>query len=466
MNILIIDDEEVLQDILTVLIRKEGHTPITASTGEEGLAVLEREEIDLILLDLMLPGMHGMEVLRQVRQRNAEVVVVVITAFSSIESAIQAMREGAFHYIPKPFKNEEVLLTIRKGLEQRRLTSENRSLREQLRQRFAFDNILGKSKPMQQVYELIQLAAPAKSNILILGESGTGKELVAKAIHHHSRRADGPFVTVNSGSMPADLLESNLFGHIRGAFTGAVASKRGLFEVADGGSVFFDEIGNIPIDTQAKLLRVIQEREFMRLGGLDTIKVDVRIIAATNADLEHAVQQGQFREDLFYRLAVISVTLPPLRRRSEDIPLLAQHFLAHYARENEKELREISPRAMEMLIDYPWPGNVRELENAIERAVVLSTGEVLTEQLLPASVRQRGESSPTNGGGLLPPTLPTNGISFKDAVSQYERQIIIRALQSCGGVQKRAAELLQVKPTTLHEMMKRLNISSESLVTT
>ena len=466
MNILIIDDEEVLQDILTVLIRKEGHTPITASTGEEGLAVLEREEIDLILLDLMLPGMHGMEVLRQVRQRSTDVVVVVITAFSSIESAIQAMREGAFHYIPKPFKNEEVLLTIRKGLEQRRLTSENRSLREQLRQRFAFDNILGKSKPMQQVYELIQLAAPAKSNILILGESGTGKELVAKAIHHHSRRAEGPFVTVNSGSMPADLLESNLFGHIRGAFTGAVASKRGLFEVADGGSVFFDEIGNIPIDTQAKLLRVIQEREFMRLGGLDTIKVDVRIIAATNADLEHAVQQGQFREDLFYRLAVISVTLPPLRRRSEDIPLLAQHFLAHYARENEKELREISPRAMEMLIDYPWPGNVRELENAIERAVVLSTGEVLTEQLLPASVRQRGESSPTNGGGLLPPMLPTNGISFKDAVSQYERQIIIRALQSCGGVQKRAAELLQVKPTTLHEMMKRLNISSESLVTT
>ncbi len=463
MNILIIDDEEVLQDILTVLIRKEGHTPLNASTGEEGLAILEREEVDLILLDLMLPGLNGMEVLREARRRDADVVVVMITAFSSIESAIEAMREGAFHYIPKPFKNEEVMLTIRKGLDQRRLTSENRSLREQLRQRFAFDNILGKSKPMQQVYDLIQLAAPAKSNILVLGESGTGKELVAKAIHHHSRRADGPFVTVNSGSMPADLLESNLFGHIRGAFTGAVASKRGLFELADGGSVFFDEIGNIPIDTQAKLLRVIQEREFMRLGGLDTIRVDVRIIAATNADLEHAVQQGQFREDLFYRLNVITVTLPPLRRRSEDIPLLAQHFLAHYARENEKALRTISPRAMEMLIDYPWPGNVRELENAIERAVVLSTGEVLTEELLPGSVRQRAEPS---AAGLLPPALPTNGISFKDAVSQYERQIIIRALQSCGGVQKRAAELLQVKPTTLHEMMKRLNISSESLVTT
>ncbi|HEY2293649.1 MAG TPA: sigma-54 dependent transcriptional regulator [Thermoanaerobaculia bacterium] len=462
MNILVIDDEEVLQDILTVLIRKEGHTPLLASTGEEGLAVLEREEVDLILLDLMLPGMHGMEVLRRIRRRDPDLVVVVITAFSSIESAIEAMREGAFHYIPKPFKNEEVMLTVRKGLDQRRLTSENRALREQLRQRFGFDNILGKSKPMQQVYDLIQLASPAKSNILILGESGTGKELVAKAIHHHSRRAEGPFVTVNSGSMPADLLESNLFGHIRGAFTGAVASKRGLFELANLGSIFFDEIGNIPLDTQSKLLRVIQEREFMRLGGLETIKVDVRIIAATNAELDTMVQQGGFREDLYYRLNVITVSLPPLRRRSEDIPLLAQHFLAHYARENEKALREISPRAMELLIDYPWPGNVRELENAIERAVVLSIGEVLTEELLPASVRQRGEAAAA--AGLLPPALPANGISFKDAVSQYERQIIIRALQSCGGVQKRAAELLQVKPTTLHEMMKRLNISSESLV--
>ena len=468
MNILIIDDEEVLQDILTSLIRKEGHTPLSAATGEEGIAILEREEVDLVLLDLMLPGMHGMEVLREIRQRDPDNVVVVITAFSSIESAIAAMREGAFHYIPKPFKNEEVLLTVRKGLEQRRLTAENRSLKEQLRQRFAFDNIIGKSKPMQQVYELIQLAAPSKSNILVLGESGTGKELVAKAIHHHSRRAGGPFVTVNSGSMPADLLESNLFGHLRGAFTGAVASKKGLFELADGGSIFFDEIGNIPLDTQAKLLRVIQEREFMRLGGLDTIRVDVRIIAATNADLEAVVQQGAFREDLFYRLNVITVNLPPLRRRSEDIPLLAQHFLGWYARENEKAIREISPRAMELLLDYHWPGNVRELENAIERAVVLSTGETLTEELLPHSVRQRAETfagaAGGNGSGVPSPALPPNGIPFKDAVSQYERQIIIRALQSCGGVQKRAAELLQVKPTTLHEMMKRLNISSESLV--
>jgi two-component system response regulator PilR (NtrC family) len=458
MNVLIVDDEEVLQDVLTVLLRKEGLSTVSALSGEEGLEVLEREEVDLVLLDLMLPGMHGMEVLREIRRRWPELVVVVITAYSSIETAIEAMREGAFHYIPKPFKNEEVLLTIHKGLDQRRLTTENRSLREQLRQRYGFDNIIGKSKPMQQVYELIQLAAPSKSNILILGESGTGKELVAKAIHHHSRRAGGPFITVNSGSMPADLLESNLFGHLRGAFTGAVASKKGLFELANGGSIFFDEIGNIPIDTQSKLLRVIQEKEFMRLGGIDTIKVDVRIVAATNADLEVAVQQGTFREDLFYRMNVITVTLPPLRKRTEDVPLLASHFLAHYARENEKALREISPEAMEALLDYHWPGNVRELENVIERAVVLSTGEVLGVDMLPASVRN------PEPPGMPAPAMPQNGMGFKEAVTEYERQIIIKALQASGGIQKRAAELLQVRPTTLHEMMKRLNISSESLV--
>jgi DNA-binding NtrC family response regulator len=458
MNILIVDDEEVLQDVLTVLVRRDGHTSVSAMSGEEALTVLEREEIDLVLLDLMLPGISGMETLREIRRREPDQVVVVVTAYSSIESAIDAMREGAFHYIPKPFKNEEVLLTIHKGLEQRRLTAENRSLKEQLRQRFGFDNILGKSKPMQQVYELIQLSAPAKSNILILGESGTGKELVAKAIHHHSRRADGPFITVNSGSMPAELLESILFGHVRGAFTGAIASKKGLFELAHNGSIFFDEIGNIPPDTQAKLLRVIQEKEFMRLGGVETLRADVRIIAATNADLVEAVQSGHFREDLFYRLNVITVHLPPLRKRNEDVPLLAHHFLQFYARENEKPLREISPRAMEALLDYGWPGNVRELENVIERAVVLSTGEVLDLDLLPSSVRH------ADAAGFAPPAMPTNGVAFKDAVSDYERQLIVKALQSCGGVQKRAAELLRVKPTTLHEMMKRLNISSESIV--
>ncbi|HNU84125.1 MAG TPA: sigma-54 dependent transcriptional regulator, partial [Thermoanaerobaculia bacterium] len=346
-------------------------------------------------------------------------------------------------------------LTIRRGLEQRQLTAENRALRAQLGQRFGIDNLIGKSAAMRSVYDLVRLAAPSRSNILVLGESGTGKELVAKAIHHHSHRARGPFITFNSGSMPPDLLESNLFGHVRGAFTGAIANKKGLFQLADGGSIFFDEIGNIPLETQAKLLRVIQEKEFMHVGGVDVIRVDVRIIAATNADLEALVRQGSFREDLFYRLNVITIPLPALRERREDIPLLARHFLARYAAENEKPLREISPAAMELLLDYRWPGNVRELENAIERAVVLSEGETLDVALLPAALRR----APEEAGA---PPLPPEGLSLREAVTTYERKLIVRALHAAGGVQKRAAELLRVKPTTLHEMMKRLQIPSET----
>ena len=455
MNVLVVDDEEVLQDVLTTLVRREGHLPIPARSGEEALTILDREDIDLVLLDLMLPGMSGMEVLQRIRATDPDQVVVVITAYSSIEGAIQAMRLGAFHYIPKPFKNEEVLHTLRKGLEQRRLTTENRNLRAQLRERFGFHQLIGRSKTMQQVFELIQLAAPSKSNILILGDSGTGKELVAKAIHHHSRRAEGPFITVNSGSMPPDLLESNLFGHVKGAFTGAISSKKGLFELADGGSIFFDEIGNVPIDTQAKLLRVMQEKEFMRLGGVETLKADVRIIAATNADLEAEVKINRFREDLYYRLNVITIGLPPLRDRVEDIPLLTHHFLKRYAQENEKRLRDVSPDAMQRLMEYHWPGNVRELENVMERAVVLSSSEVLDEDLLPAQVRRPSDR-------LVPAELPSNGVSFRDAVRSYERRLILRALEASGGVQKHAAELLKLKPTTLHEMMKRLDISLEN----
>ncbi|HUP23383.1 MAG TPA: sigma-54 dependent transcriptional regulator [Thermoanaerobaculia bacterium] len=456
MNILIVDDEEVLQDILVALIREEGHHPISCRTGTEGLEALEREEVDLVLLDLMLPDMHGQEVLRHIRERDPDQVVVVITAYSSIEGAITAMREGAFHYLPKPFQNEEVRLTLRKGLERRRLTTENRRLRQRLDQRYGFDSIIGKSKPIQEVFDLIRLAAPSKSNILVLGESGTGKELVAKSIHNNSKRKDGPFVTVNSGSMPPDLLESNLFGHVKGSFTGAIASKKGLFEVADSGSIFFDEIGNIPVDTQAKLLRVIQEKEFMRLGGIETLKSDVRIIAATNADLQVMIERGDFREDLYYRLNVITIALPPLRKRTEDVPLLALHFLQKYAAENDKVIEAITPQAMELLIDYHWPGNVRELENVVERAAVLCTGRQLDVDLLPLSIRQPRSME------LQPVSLSSNGLSLKEAVSAYERQLIIKALQASDGVQKRAAELLKVKPTTLHEMMKRLNVSAES----
>jgi len=457
MRVLIIDDEEVLRDVLDTMLRREGFENVLAASGEEGLARLdEDQEVDLVILDMMLPGMSGMETLRSIKESHKSLPVIIITAYSSIDGAIEAMKQGAYHYIPKPFKNEEVILTVNKALEQRKLTSENERLKKELSEKYSYANIIGKSEIMRRVFELIRLAAPSRSNILIVGESGTGKELVAKAIHHASPRNREAFVTVNSGSLPPELLESNLFGHVKGAFTGAIASKRGLFEVADGGSIFLDEIGNINLETQAKLLRVIQEKEFMRLGSVDTIKVDVRIIAASNADLQRLIQEGTFREDLYYRLNVITVPLPPLRRRREDIPLLIQHFLAKYSEENRRRIREVTPETMKVLMDHPWPGNVRELENTIERAVVLCTGDRITPDLMPDYLRFPVHSD-------QPATIvPADGLSLKDAVSSYERSMILQSLELANGVQKKAAELLQLKPSTLNEMMKRLGIHWKS----
>ncbi|MGZ5473852.1 MAG: sigma-54-dependent transcriptional regulator, partial [Thermoanaerobaculia bacterium] len=422
MRILIVDDEEVLRDVLDAVLRREGFDIVTASSGEEALNVLDTEEIDLVILDVMLPGISGIDTMRAIRISNPHLPVIIITAFSSIDGAIDAMKQGAFHYIPKPFKNEEVVLTVNKALEQRRLSSENERLKAELSDRYAYSNIIGKSEIMRKVFDLIRLAAPSRSNILIQGESGTGKELVAKAIHHASPRARNAFVTVNSGSLPPELLESSLFGHMKGAFTGAIASKRGLFEVADNGSIFLDEIGNINLETQAKLLRVIQEKEFMRLGSVETVKVDVRIIAATNADLQKLMADQRFREDLYYRLNVITIQLPPLRRRREDIALLVQHFLQKYSEENKRRVREVTADAMRILMDHSWPGNVRELENTIERAVVLCTGDRITPELLPDYLRY-----PTRTD--QPATVvPAEGISLKDAVSNYERTMILQSL--------------------------------------
>src|SRR5688572_3385557 len=456
MRILIVDDEEVLRDVLDVVLRREGFDVISASSGEEALNLLDTEEVDLMILDIMLPGISGIDTLRSLRIANPDLPVIIITAFSSIDGAIEAMKHGAFHYIPKPFKNEEVVITVNKALEQRRLTNENERLRSELSDKFSFSNIIGKSDIMRKVFDLIRLAAPSRSNILIQGESGTGKELVAKAIHHASPRARNAFVTVNSGSLPPELLESSLFGHMKGAFTGAIATKRGLFEVADGGSIFLDEIGNINLETQAKLLRVIQEKEFMRLGSVDTVKVDVRIIAATNADLTKLMADKLFREDLFYRLNVITINLPPLRRRREDIPLLVSHFLDKYAEENKRKVREVTPDAMRLLLENAWPGNVRELENTIERAVVLCTGDRITPELLPEYLRYPVN---TDQPSMV---VPAEGLSLKDAVSRYERAMILQSLELSNGVQKRAAELLQLKPSTLNEMMKRLGIGTRS----
>jgi DNA-binding NtrC family response regulator len=457
MKVLIVDDEEVLRDVLEVVLRREGFDVVLASSGEEALSILDSsEEVDLIVLDIMLPGISGIDTLRAVRISNPTLPVIIITAYSSIDGAIEAMKHGAYHYIPKPFKNEEVIITVNKALEQRRLTRENERLKSELSEKFSYSNIIGKSETMRKVFDLIRLAAPSRSNILIQGESGTGKELVAKAIHHASPRARNAFVTVNSGSLPPELLESSLFGHMKGAFTGAIATKRGLFEVADAGSIFLDEIGNINLETQAKLLRVIQEKEFMRLGSVETVKVDVRIIAATNADLTVRMRENQFREDLFYRLNVITINLPPLRRRREDIPLLVSHFLEKYAEENKRKVREVTPEAMRVLMDHSWPGNVRELENTIERAVVLCTGDRIGHDLLPDYLRYPVN---TDQPAMV---VPADGLSLKDAVSRYERAMILQSLELSNGVQKKAAELLQLKPSTLNEMMKRLGIHARS----
>jgi len=454
-TVLVIDDEEVMREILESLLSSEGYRVKLAATGEDGIAIASSEPIDLAIVDVMLPDQSGIDVLDELKRVDSELVAIMITAFASVETAIEAMKRGAFDYVTKPFKNDEVRVIVANGMRQRRLVDENRTLKAALSDRQRFDVLVGKSPRMQEVYALIRQVAPSKSTVLITGESGTGKELVAKAIHNHSNRKTKPFVTVNSGSLPPDLLESNLFGHVKGAFTGAVSPKKGLFEIADGGSIFLDEIGTIPVETQAKLLRVIQEKEFMRLGGIDNIRVDVRIIAATNSDLRLLVEEGNFREDLYYRLNVINVFLPPLRQRREDVSLLAQHFLKKYGAENGRAELRLSPEAIQSLLEYDWPGNVRELENVIERSVVLASGPLIGRGLIPDHVSSGPEFR------LPRIVVPEDGISFRDVITGFEKRLIESSLETSGGVQKRAAHLLGLKPTTLNEMIKRYNISLE-----
>lgn len=451
--ILIIDDEEIMRDVLTRLLEKEGYQVLAAANADEGLVLLREEAVDLVLLDLMLPGKGGLPTLDEIRAMDPDLVVIMISAFASIENAVQATKAGAFDFVTKPFKNEELLHLIRNGLRQRQLELENRRLRHSLEERYSFQNIVGKSEPMQRVFSLISHVGPSRSTVLIAGESGTGKELVAKAIHNTSPRGEKPFVALNSGSIPADLLESELFGHVKGSFTGAVATKKGLFEIADGGTVFLDEVGTLPLSTQAKLLRVIQEREFRRVGGLENIKVDVRIIAATNSDLKTAVERGDFRDDLYYRLNVITIPLPPLRERKDDIPLLVDHFMGRICGHEGRSLCTISQDALKLLIEYDWPGNVRELENAIERAVVLAPEDgTITEDLFPKDIL---DSTSVSLGRLQ---LNGNGSSLRDLTRDFERNLILTALRKTDWNQKKAAGLLRVNPTTLNEKLKRLKI--------
>ncbi len=393
-SILVIDDEQEIRESLEQLLKLEGYKADSASTGDEGLKRIDNGVFDLVLLDINLPDRNGLDLLQHIKRDSPEVGVIMITAYDSSQMAFQASKQGAESYITKPWDNDKLLLEVRNALDKSRLQLENIQLRRALK-RYDLPNLVGKSEKMQKVMDLITQVAASRATVLITGESGTGKELVAKTIHATSPRADRPFVPVNTGSMPVDLLESTLFGHVKGAFTSAIATKRGLFEVADQGTIFFDEIGTVGVETQTKLLRVIQEREFMRLGGTETIKVDVRILAATNADLRKMVLEGKFREDLFYRLNVITVGLPPLRERKEDIPQLVEHFLKKFSAENGRTGLQFSPEALKVMMDYEWPGNVRELENAVERAVVLTSGASLGPELLPEQLFQNSAHEPS-----------------------------------------------------------------------
>jgi DNA-binding NtrC family response regulator len=452
-SVLIIDDEEEIRESIELLLTSEGLTTDTAATGEEGLRKIEENHYDVALLDLMLPGKSGMEVQRDIKRIDPTLPVVIITAMGAIEAAVSAIKEGSFDYVTKPWNNEKLLVIVANAVKQRVLSSENIQLRRALKERFGYSNIVGKSEKILSVLDLVTQIAPSRSTILIQGESGTGKELIAKAIHLKSTRVDKPFVPVNSGSMPVDLLESTLFGHVRGAFTSAVAAKKGLFEVADQGTIFFDEIGTISLETQAKLLRVIQEREFMRLGGIDTIKVDTRIITATNVDLRKLVEEGRFREDLFYRLNVINIQLPPLRDRKEDIPMLVEFFTKKYCDENGKPVYRFSSEALKVLMDYHWPGNVRELENVVERAVVLSQGDIIGRDLLPDSI-----TSPSSRFATLSSFDLSRESSLFDIIDSFERRVIIEMLEQTGWSQTEAADNFRVPLSTLNQKIKRHGI--------
>jgi len=448
--VLIIDDEAEIRESLQTLLEMEGFVVETAATGEAGLQRIGEQPFDLILLDLALPGRDGMDILAEIHTQEPRLPVIMITAYSTVENAVRAMQSGAANFIKKPWDNEKLLADVRAAVGWRRAEEENIQLKRALKQRYNFENIVGKSEVMLKIFDLVAQVANSRSTVLLQGESGTGKEVIAKALHLNSPRHDRPFVPVNTGSMPTDLLESTLFGHVKGAFTSAIASKKGLFEMADRGTLFLDEIATMGLDTQAKILRVLQDRRFMHLGGVQEVQVDVRIIAATNIDLRQSVREGRFREDLFYRLNVITIDLPPLRQRKEDIPLLVDFFLKKYAEENDRPVRGITPEALRPLMSYSWPGNVRELENVIERAVVLSSGSEVTLDLLPDNLLGRGSAF-----ALQDPQMDA---SLFEIVEDVERRVITDMLEKCNWNQTEAAEHFKVPLSTLNQKIRRLNI--------
>ncbi|MGE3153942.1 MAG: sigma-54-dependent transcriptional regulator [Nitrospiraceae bacterium] len=451
-KILVVDDEPSLRDVLGIMLKKAGYTTTLAADGEEAVSQLNKEIYDLVITDLKMPGVGGMEVLKAVKSASPDTVVLVITAFGSPDTAVEAMKLGAYDYLTKPFQVDEVQLIIRNALEKRRLSAENMLLKRAMASHSSLSNIIGQSDAMQQVFDVICKVADTRSNVLICGESGTGKELVARAIHYNSARSQMPFVAVNCSAMPETLLESELFGHMKGSFTGAMANKAGLFEIANGGTIFLDEIGDMTMATQVKLLRVIQEREFRRVGGTQDVKVDVRIVAATNRDLERAVAEGIFREDLYYRLDVIPIRLPPLRMRTGDIPLLVQHFLERFSKESGKPSLAVTPDAVEALVSHEFRGNVRELENLIERAVAFSTGGPITADDVRAWLHKPAATQ------AYPTDLPPEGLDLEGLICKIEKDLLMKALERSGWVKKKAARLLQLNTRSFRYRLEKYAI--------
>jgi DNA-binding NtrC family response regulator len=460
-QVLVVDDEEELRKAIVEILTLDGFEVDQASSAEEATEKLAQTAYDVLITDHNLPGKTGVELLEESLVRYPEIIGVVITGYGTIETAVNAIKKGAYNYLTKPFKLVELPIMVRKGLKERHLRFENQYLRKQLDEKYGFSNIIGTGRAMKRIFELVETIAGLNSTVLIQGETGTGKELIAKAIHFNSPRKDQKLVSINCGAIPETLLESELFGHVKGAFTGAVQTRIGRFEQANGGTIFLDEIGNMPVSLQVKLLRVLQEREFERVGGNSTVKVDVRIIAATSSNLEQMVKDGTYREDLYYRLNVIPINLPPLRERREDIPLLVQKFVEHFCETHKLDLKTVSPQVMKGLMSYDWPGNVRQLENLVERMVALSgTRPAILPSDLPAEIQNRDS---LNFVPLI--EIPEEGINFQNVVTDMERELILQSLRKTNGNKKLAAKLLNLKRTTLIEKIKRIGLGEQETVT-
>ena len=452
-RILIIDDSEDVCAHLAEYLRAEDYEVETSTDGAASISLLESNFYDIVLTDLKMPGVDGMEILRYLKEHAPESICIILTGYGTIKNSVEAIKLGAFDYLTKPVKLDEILITVQRALEHRDLKRENVNLRNQLKKKYQFENIIGDNEKIQKIFETIEKVADTDSTILILGESGTGKELIAKAIHYNSYRREGPFVPVNCAAIPSELLESELFGHEKGAFTNAIRTRIGRFELANGGTLFLDEIGDMSPNLQSKLLRVLQERQFDRVGGIKTIKIDIRVIAATHQNLKKTVEEGKFREDLYYRLNVIPIEVPPLRKRVSDMPLLIHHFINQFNKSKNRQIQDLEPEALKRLMQYHWPGNVRELENVIERVVILSNKEIITVEDLPEKFQ-----SPQETGHMVPEGIPEEGISLDTAVSEFEKALILQALNKTGWVKNKAAQLLNLNRTTLIEKIKRQNL--------